>query len=112
MLVAIRAALDILTSTTGKVYGLTAALPCNPDNIANIEVSKLISVLSEFNLMSYDFFGAWDEVTGVNSPLYPQGFGNDEFSTHRCVENYVSLGVPREKISEYFTLTGFTFGAS
>ena len=73
--------------------------------------------------MSYDFFGAWDNVTGVSvlapflfgyfemsaqmfvnagvdSPLYPQGFGNDEFSIDRCVKNYNELGVPKEKMSE------------
>jgi chitinase len=151
MMAAIRAALDMLTTTTGKQYGLTgiidsffffwqcagtkilyyqipaAALPCNPQHIDNIEVSNLLSILTEWNLMSYDFFGAWDNVTGVSalvqvlmynqnywlsviltlscntgvdSPLYPQGFGNDEFSSDRCVKNYNKLGVPKEKMSE------------
>ncbi|EED94417.1 hypothetical protein THAPSDRAFT_261895, partial [Thalassiosira pseudonana CCMP1335] len=109
MLGAIRAALDILTRTTGKEYGLTAALPCNPDHIANLEVSNLISILTEFNLMSYDFHGAWDSVTGVNAPLYPQGFGNDEFSIDRCVNNYMALGVPREKINIGLPFYGRSF---
>jgi len=52
MLMAIKAGLEMLTRKTGKVYGLTAALPCNPNNIENIEVGKLTSVLTEFNLMS------------------------------------------------------------
>ena len=47
MLAAIKAALETLTRSTGKDYGLTAALPCNPDNIANIEVSKLTTILTE-----------------------------------------------------------------
>lgn len=51
--------------------------------------------------MSYDFFGAWDNVTGTNAPLYYQGFGDEEWNTHRCVENYIALGVPREKISKF-----------
>lgn len=52
MLQSIKYALEQLTRTTGKVYGLTAALPCNPDNIANIEVEKVATILTEFNLMS------------------------------------------------------------
>ena len=52
MLAAIKAELGMLTMTTGKHYGLTAALPCNPDNIENIEVGKITSILTEFNLMS------------------------------------------------------------
>mmetsp|Transcript_18470 Transcript_18470/g.38287 ORF Transcript_18470/g.38287 Transcript_18470/m.38287 type:complete len:838 (+) Transcript_18470:89-2602(+) len=109
MLSAVRAALDILTRTTGKPYGLTAALPCAPDNVNKIEVSKLVGVMTEFNLMSYDFHGSWDSVTGTNAPLYPQGFGNDEFSIDRCVENYVRLGVPREQINIGLAFYGRSF---
>lgn len=132
LLAAVKYALETLTGTTGTVYGLTAALPCNPANINNIEVEKLATILTEvsfwerflsispsserahvtfsirvpkFNLMSYDFFGAWDNVTGTNAPLYYQGFGDEEWNTHRCVENYLALGVPREKISKFHHLS-------
>lgn len=52
MLVAIKAELEAHTLKTGKPYGLTAALPCAPKNIANIEVEKITSILTEWNLMS------------------------------------------------------------
>ncbi|KAL3775108.1 hypothetical protein ACHAW5_001511 [Stephanodiscus triporus] len=109
MLTAIRAALELHSRETGRVYGLTAALPCAPENIANIEVGKLVHVLSEFNLMSYDFHGSWDNVTGTNAPLYYQGFGNEEFNIDRCVENYVALGVPRGKINIGLPFYGRSF---
>jgi chitinase len=109
LLAAIKAALEGHTRETGKVYGLSAALPCAPDNIANIEVDKLVHVLSEFNLMSYDFHGAWDAATGTNAPLYYQGFGNEEFNVDRCVENYVALGVPRGKINIGLPFYGRSF---
>ena len=44
---AIRDALDALEAETGKFYGLTAALPCGPDNIANIEVEYVKDLLTE-----------------------------------------------------------------
>lgn len=44
---AIRAALETLTRQTGKVYGLTSALPCAPDHIKNIEVEKIANILTE-----------------------------------------------------------------
>ena len=28
------------------------------------------------SLMSYDYFGAWDNVTGINAPLYEQNVVN------------------------------------
>lgn len=47
----------------------------------------------------------WDNVTGANAPLYYQGYGNEEFNIHRCVENYVARGVPRNKISKCLHLS-------
>lgn len=48
-------------------------------------------VLDELNLMTYDFHGAWDAITGVNAPLYDQAEGDPEpgWSVHGCVENWV-----------------------
>jgi len=109
LLLAIKYRLDNLSRETGKSYGLTAALPCNPQHIDNIEVDKLANILTEFNLMSYDLFGAWDDVTGANAPLYHQGFGNEEFNIHSCVENYVSMGVPRERINIGLPFYGRSF---
>jgi len=109
LLQAIRYRLDNLTRETGKSYGLTAALPCNPKHIDNIEVDKLANILTEFNLMSYDLFGAWDPVTGANAPLYHQGFGNEDFNIHSCVENYVALGAPRERMNIGLPFYGRSF---
>lgn len=50
-----------------------------------------------------------DEVTGTNAPLYYQGFGNEEFNIHRCVQNYVALGVPRDRISEFVVVVSVLF---
>jgi chitinase len=60
----IRSKLDNYSLSTGKVYGLSAALSCDPDQISNYDVPYLNNVLSEFNLMTYDFHGSWDPVTG------------------------------------------------
>jgi GH18 family chitinase len=109
LLQAIRYRLDNLSRETGKSYGLTAALPCNPQHMDNIEVNKLANILTEFNLMSYDLFGSWDPVTGANAPLYHQGFGNEDFNIHSCVENYVALGAPRERINIGLPFYGRSF---
>lgn len=109
LLQSIRYRLDNLTRETGKTYGLTAALPCNPKHIENLEVDKLANILTEFNLMSYDLFGAWDPITGANAPLYHQGFGNEDFNIHSCVENYVALGAPRERMNIGLPFYGRSF---
>jgi chitinase len=50
-------------------FGLTAALPCGPSHIANIHVQRVARTLTELNLMTYDFHGAWDPTTGM-LPLF------------------------------------------
>ena len=49
----LRNALDILEEETGKYYGITAALPCGPSHLENINVPELSKYLSELNLMTY-----------------------------------------------------------
>ncbi|KAL7546386.1 hypothetical protein ACHAWF_009722 [Thalassiosira exigua] len=112
LLRAVRDALDDLSSRKGgKFYGLTAALPCGPDKIAKIEVSKIKDILSELNLMSYDLHGAWDPLTGINAPLVDQGWGDStpRWSVHGCVENYVALGAPLSKMNVGLPFYGRSF---
>lgn len=54
--------------------------------------------------MSYDFHGAFSETTGINSPLYDQGWGEEDFNVHDCVSNWVAGGASRSKIN-----TGLAF---
>ena len=54
---AIRDALNGLGERTGRFYGLTAALPCGPDLIDKIQIDIVSDILTELNLMTYDFHG-------------------------------------------------------
>ena len=69
----VRAALDELQIMTGKYYRLTAALPCGPQHLVNIDIPHVSSVLDELNVMSYDFGGSWSDTTSINAPLVYQG---------------------------------------
>ena len=101
LLRAVRNKLDELGNANGKFYGLTAALPCGPDKIDKIQVNEIKSILTEFNLMSYDLHGAWDALTGINAPMYDQGWMDKtkRWSVHGCVNNYVDLGVPLSQMN-------------
>jgi chitinase len=105
----IRTKLDQLEAETGKHYGLTAALPCGPSMIDNIDVGYLSTVLDEFNLMSYDLHGSWDPVTGVNSPLYYQGFGETSLSTDSCVKTWVQRGASQNRVNIGLAFYGRSF---
>ena len=48
--------------------------------------------------MSYDYYGAWDNVIGHNSPLYDNDPFQDGWNIDAIVKNLISRGVPSEKI--------------
>eukprot|EP00970_Alexandrium_tamarense_P001266 scaffold131_cov206-Alexandrium_tamarense.AAC.6 len=108
---AIRDALDVLGQSTGRFYGLTAALPCGPDKIEKIQVEKITNILTELNLMSYDLHGAFDVLTGINAPMFDQGWTDKSkrWSVHGCVNNYVDRGVPLAKMNLGLPFYGRSF---
>lgn len=56
---------------TGKHYLLTAALPASAFGVQrSFEMEKVASLLDLLNVMTYDFNGSWDTLSGHNSPLY------------------------------------------
>jgi chitinase len=115
----VRAALDAYTAVTypngDRHFGLTAALPCGPPIIDHQDVPALMQVLDELNLMTYDFHGTWDDLVGVNAPLYDQPddkFPSPEYSVHGCVERYVQEGADRSKINIGLPFYGRSFGGA
>ncbi|KAL3788754.1 hypothetical protein HJC23_012310 [Cyclotella cryptica] len=108
---AIRDALDVLGQSKGRYFPLSAALPCGPDKIADIQVDQIKDILDELNLMSYDLHGAWDVLTGVNAPMFDQGWTDTSkgWSIHGCVENYLVWGVPMEKVNIGLPFYGRSF---
>jgi len=70
----VRAALDTLGAETGRYYPLTAALPCGPSNIDNIDIAHAATRLDELNLMTYDFGGSFSATSSFNTPMVYQGW--------------------------------------
>ena len=66
----IRDSITSLGNRTGKQYKLSACFGANVDRMNSIEWSKIIPILDMINLMTYDFYGDWDNVAKHNSPLY------------------------------------------
>lgn len=60
--------------------------------------------------MTYDFHGAWESVTGVNSPLY-DGRNDPEpgWSVDGCAKNWVEKGAPKEKLNIGLAFYGRSF---
>uniref|UniRef100_A0A0B6ZKM5 Uncharacterized protein n=2 Tax=Arion vulgaris TaxID=1028688 RepID=A0A0B6ZKM5_9EUPU len=88
---------------TGMVRLLmSAAVSAGKDTIDNAyEIPEISQIFDYIGLMSYDFFGAWDSVTGHVSPLYPphDAQGQDLiYNVKFSADYWVSKGCPKEKL--------------
>ncbi|XP_055837885.1 acidic mammalian chitinase [Episyrphus balteatus] len=74
------------------------------------EVSKYLDII---NVMAYDLHGSWDEVTGINAPLYegPNDYTDVEkqLNVHASISYWLNNGAPREKIVLGMPFYGRTF---
>lgn len=94
--------LDDAGKEDGKDYLLTIATGANPKYVQNTELDKVQAQLDWINIMTYDFHGGWDKVSGNNAPLY---FDPDDPSSapetsnvDAAVEGHLKAGVPKEKL--------------
>ncbi|KAI1696179.1 glycosyl hydrolases family 18 domain-containing protein [Ditylenchus destructor] len=79
---------------------ITAAVPAGADNIKNgYDIPTIAKYLDFILLMSYDFHGSWDTITGMNAPLYPRSTDtNVDWNVAGAVKIWRDGGMPSEKI--------------
>lgn len=90
----------INNSMTDKL--LTIAAPLGYQNIQNQDVSNYIQYVDLVNIMAYDVYGAWDNLTNHHSPLYnnpanPESNG-PKFNIDAAVKLFMDAGVPVTKL--------------
>ena len=95
----VRDSLNAYGSITGKNYLLTAALPAGPSNMVNIQWPQVANILDFLNIMTYDFFGTWDNNANHNSPLYAPQQGDPSLNCNAAIQAVINYGVPRSKIT-------------
>nr|KAI8754759.1 chitotriosidase-1-like [Biomphalaria glabrata] len=92
---------------------LSAAVAGGKENIdASYEVREIAESLDMVNLMSYDFHGSWESVTGHNSPLYSRTGETGpaiNYNTDFAAKYWVELGTPKAKLNIGLATYGRTF---
>lgn len=92
---------------------LTGCYGVAPDRMQNIEWSNMIPIMDMFNLMTYDFFGAWDPITNHNSPLYAPAQGAASLNLNAAFKALVNTyGVPSSKINVGAAFYGHSFAGA
>lgn len=90
---------------------LTAAVAASSSyHTTAYDVPKLSLYLDFINVMTYDFHGSYDGVTGQNSPLYPSASeSTDQLSVHGAIQGWIQSGADPQKLVLGIGLYGRTF---
>ncbi len=90
-----------LRSRFGSNFLVTAAVPAGYANINAANYGGAAQYVNWYNVMTYDFFGAWDAdgPTAPHSPLYSySSIPIPEFYSDYAIQLYKSKGVPANKL--------------
>jgi len=108
------AAYEAEAAATGNTQLMvTAAVSAGKATIdAGYEIAEIAKYLNFINVMTYDFHGTWEQVTGHNSPLYRGSQDKGDliyFNTDYAMKYWRDQGTPAEKLRMGFATYGRTF---
>jgi chitinase len=96
----IKDSITTLGIQNNKTYKLSACFSADPTKADDIEWNNIVPILDMINLMSYDFFGAFDCKANHNSPLYAPTSGDPNFNIHSAFNMLTTTyNVPSNKIN-------------
>ena len=98
LLTELRTAFDKASKQDGKKYYLTVAAGAFDMYLTYTEIRKIEPLTDYFFVMTYDFFGQWNKITGHHTNLYFSSLKHNGHSVDKVVKNYYKAGVPKEKI--------------
>ncbi|XP_063064586.1 acidic mammalian chitinase-like isoform X2 [Engraulis encrasicolus] len=113
----LREAYEAEGSSTGRPrLMVTAAVAAGKGTIdKGYEIAEIAKYLDFISVMTYDFHGTWESVTGHNSPLFKgsQDTGDMEyFNIDYAMTYWRNQGAPVEKLRMGFATYGRTFRLS
>jgi chitinase len=94
----LREGLDSLSRTTLMKYYVTTAVGGSQDYIDHTEMDKVQQYTDYINIMSYDYTGGWDSISGHHTNLYTSSRDSNQYSAHRSIQAFIAAGVPASKI--------------
>jgi len=96
----IRDSIDAYGLSIGQDMLLSSCFSADPDKMIYVQWSNLVGILDMFNLMSYDFFGAFSPLSNHNSPLYAPAAGNPDFNINAAFQHLTQqYGVPSSMVN-------------
>src|SRR5258705_1943822 len=94
----LREGLNSLSQTTHMKYYVTTAVGGSQDYIDHTEMDKVQQYTDYINVMSYDYAGGSDPISGHHTNLYTSSADSNQYSAHRSIQAFIAAGVPPAKI--------------
>jgi chitinase len=94
----LREGLDSLSTTTHMKYYVTTAVGGSQAYIDHTEMDKVQQYADYINIMSYDYKGGSDAISGHHTNLYNSSGDQQEHSADRSINAFIAAGVPPGKI--------------
>jgi chitinase len=94
----LREGLNNLSLTTQMKYYVTTAVGGSQSYIDHTEMDKVQRYADYINIMSYDYAGGWDTISGHHTNLYVSSEDSNQYSAHRSIQAFIAAGVPAAKI--------------
>ncbi|KAI3386502.1 hypothetical protein SNEBB_005302 [Seison nebaliae] len=106
---------DAAENGKNKILLTTATAAAEHRIEEGYEVEKICKYFDFINVMTYDYHGAWDGVTGHNSPLFGRPNENEKhlnWNINSSMFIWHELGCPRSKLNIGISTYGRTFQIS
>jgi chitinase len=94
----LRSGLDSLGVITKMKYYVTTAVGGSQHYIDHTEMDKVQQYTDYINIMSYDYAGGSDPISGHHTNLYVSSGDSDQYSADRSIQAFIKAGVPPAKI--------------
>ena len=100
LITSLRSKLDDQGIKDDKYYQLSAAVTASHSKIQYVDPAKTTPLLDSVNVMTYDFHGAFDPITGHNAPLHANSKDDDQkFNAASAMAEYATTWkVPKNKL--------------
>ncbi len=93
-----REGLDSLNKITRRKYFVTTAVGGTQDYINHTEMDKVQQYTDYINVMSYDYTGDDDSISGHHTNLFTSSKDTGQYSADRSIRAFIAAGVPAKKI--------------